>query len=468
MKYIAHHIFKQQHSLLTRYEILLIAMSLSVVVFCVSHFILPMDVIFNRSLVIYFQFIVIGALCIWEIYYNLQKYGFSIFSVHFIFLFVFIYMAGSIQYAYSIWQWRQQFGETDVILANFVILFWQIMFVFFYKHASNALNFNCLKKITTSGWKCGIFCICGGALALYIIANGGVMQLLSRTAEKFTLSGGIGPLGLIEESIKSGFAIVLLAFTIIYYKRKRSSYSLLLLGIALFVSLVLVPVFGAARNRVAIVYLGSFLLFSKRIKQGSCFIVMILIAIFVIFPILELTRNVSLATLTMANLSDAISNIPFMLASGHFDAYTMIVSTVHFVREHGITYGRQLLGVCLFFIPRSFWPEKPIGSGATIIEYYRGSDAFSNVSCPIIAEGYINFGIVGVFFFAFLLGSIAGIVDHNFWTKTKMTKLNIFYPYIIPYVIFMSRGDMLSSFSFFIGMLCTYWIISSYVVVYVK
>ena len=231
--------------------------------------------------------------------------------------------------------------------------------------------------------------------------------------------------------------------------------------LALSSSLVLVPIFGAARNRVAIVYFGSLLLFSKRIKRGRCFIFTILIAIFIIFPILELTRNVSLSVLTMADISHTLANIPFMLASGHFDAYTMIVSTVHFVRGYGITYGYQLLGVCLFFIPRSFWSGKPIGSGATIIEYYRGSDAFSNVSCPIIAEGYINFGVMGVILFACLLGGIAGIVDRNFWRKYKTTKLNIFYPYIIPYVVFMSRGDMLSSFAFFIGMLSVFWVASS-------
>ena len=76
----------------------------------------------------------------------------------------------------------------------------------------------------------------------------------------------------------------------------------------------------------------------------------------------------------------------------------MICRSLDLVSQMGSFKGKQLLGAMLFFIPRSIWPSKPIGSGATIAIYQRQS--FKNISCPIIGEAIINFGIIGVIIFA--------------------------------------------------------------------
>jgi len=52
-----------------------------------------------------------------------------------------------------------------------------------------------------------------------------------------------------------------------------------------------------------------------------------------------------------------------MFVARDFDSYQNF-AIVFF--EDFITYERQLLGALLFWVPRSIWPNKPIGSGAFV------------------------------------------------------------------------------------------------------
>ena len=138
---------------------------------------------------------------------------------------------------------------------------------------------------------------------------------------------------------------------------------------------------------------------------------------------------------------------------GHFDAYSMLIQTLRYVKIHGIEWGRQLLGNVLFFIPRKFWENKPVGSGYTIMESL--GRQFKNVSEPLLAEGYINFSIVGLLVFGFLLGMVSKMLDEFFWKNAgnenndTYTYLDIIYPFGMMFLFFIMRGDMLSSISYF-------------------
>ncbi len=132
----------------------------------------------------------------------------------------------------------------------------------------------------------------------------------------------------------------------------------------------------------------------------------------------------------------------------------MLVRTIIYVNFHGITWGNQLLGSLLFFIPRKFWPQKPIGSGHTIATDL-GWD-FTNVSCPYIGEGYINFGILGVILFAITLAVLTKFGDvaykKSVYSNSKeITIIELVYPFSIGFLFFILRGDLLSSLSYYIG-----------------
>ena len=131
----------------------------------------------------------------------------------------------------------------------------------------------------------------------------------------------------------------------------------------------------------------------------------------------------------------------------------MLCRTIDFVQIHGITFGNQLLGVVLFLVPRSFWLNKPVGSGYLIAESL-GWD-FKNVSCPIMAEGYINFGLVGIVAFAIVLAVISSRYDRKYWGdigKKRMSFFSLLYPAFLGLFFFMLRGDLLSSYAYICGL----------------
>lgn len=69
-----------------------------------------------------------------------------------------------------------------------------------------------------------------------------------------------------------------------------------------------------------------------------------------------------------------------------------MAKAVEYIAENGTTNGRQLLGCFLFFIPRTIWKTKPIGSGALVAEII--GQEHTNISMPFIGEGLINFGFL--------------------------------------------------------------------------
>ena len=75
-----------------------------------------------------------------------------------------------------------------------------------------------------------------------------------------------------------------------------------------------------------------------------------------------------------------------------FDAYSLFARTIEYVQQASITFGKQLLGTIFFIIPRALWQGKPEHSGV-IVSAAQGQE-FTNLSCPIMAEGYINFGFL--------------------------------------------------------------------------
>lgn len=79
---------------------------------------------------------------------------------------------------------------------------------------------------------------------------------------------------------------------------------------------------------------------------------------------------------------------------------------------------------------------------------------------PFIAEGFINFGVIGVAIFMFLLGLILGNLDRIAWSmKGKgIDGLFLYYYYFLfGMVFFIMRGDLMSSFAYTVGLTVAFW-----------
>lgn len=136
-----------------------------------------------------------------------------------------------------------------------------------------------------------------------------------------------------------------------------------------------------------------------------------------------------------------------------YDAWSSLCRTMTYTAGHSHTGGRQLMGTILFFVPRSVWPDKPIGSGAWLFQQL-GRD-FNNVACTFLAEGYINFGFAGGLIFTAFLALLVARFDGWYWQRqgqAHFTLPRLFYFVLIGMLFFILRGDLMSSVAYTVGL----------------
>ena len=106
-----------------------------------------------------------------------------------------------------------------------------------------------------------------------------------------------------------------------------------------------------------------------------------------------------LSRVSLTQVSDMLVDHYFSI---NYDSWANIYTAVEIAGAHGVQWGHQLLGSLLFFVPSSIWTGKPLATGIFLADYLivNYSMWFTNLSAPLIAEGYLDFGFVGVILYA--------------------------------------------------------------------
>ncbi len=226
-----------------------------------------------------------------------------------------------------------------------------------------------------------------------------------------------------------------------HYKIQKNIRLLLL-----FVMLIALFPTALARNATAMYWLPVVFLAFDFMKRKNVFVLIMLFGLLVIFPFLENFRYWS-GDMTIGLSFDFLNEM-------HFDASQnfMIIMKLKIV-----TWGQQLLGALLFWFPRSLWESKPLGSGAFVAEQY--SD-FTNISMPWFAEGYLNFGFVGIFLFTIFLSWFCSFFDSKYWNDLhENKKLTPYYLLLLSALLFILRGDLMSSLAYTLATLFDIYLI---------
>jgi hypothetical protein len=137
------------------------------------------------------------------------------------------------------------------------------------------------------------------------------------------------------------------------------------------------------------------------------------------------------------------------LATKDYDVFPMLATTTSFVRDNGLQAGRQALGVVLFALPRSIWPNKPVDTG-TVLAGYLHNDQNYNLSSSLWSEGYIDFGPIGLIAYLALLGIIARRLDSMYSARRRQRAgpLSIWAvatPIFAGYELIILRGPLLQA-----------------------
>jgi len=167
------------------------------------------------------------------------------------------------------------------------------------------------------------------------------------------------------------------------------------------------------RNALGPVYIGILLVaFQGWFAKRSRILMLLVLSMVVVFPVSSLFTHNHQQTLGALSMSQVWDEIELHYFSINYDSWANIYTSVEIVKVHGLQWGHQLLGSILFFVPSSIWTGKPLATGIFLADYLIANYSmwFTNLSAPLAAEGYLDFGFVGVvayagglaFFVAFL------------------------------------------------------------------
>jgi hypothetical protein len=169
-----------------------------------------------------------------------------------------------------------------------------------------------------------------------------------------------------------------------------------------------------------------------RLMSGAFFLGLVFL-----FPLADAFRRSG--TPDFSNISPMNS-----FGTGDFDAFSQLNNTVLFVQTNGVTWGRQAIGVVLFWVPRSWWPDKPMDTGILLAQY-RGY-SFENLSAPIWAEFFINGGWLLLIFGMFFLGIYMRRRDNCDLRLKAEGKRGSIIGLILPFYLFiLLRGSLLQA-----------------------
>lgn len=385
---------------------------------------------------------------------------YSINRMFWLFQLIFFGLMPSIQYGFRTIPWGNDFSGNTVIKANLIIL----LGIGAYQLARwiadslwggrpvrilGRVDRNLLHNHRTVGVVVFIL-VC----LAYIVIAGPRNMFIQQKLDYYWLSRVSETTFLIAEKLLRGPVLYFTLLSIFLYRLHRIRFSFLawvLLGM-----LVVNFPFSMPRTLTAGCYIAILLSFGPRlwVRYKNAFSMLIVALLFVVFPMIKMARwN---AERRMAAVEAPRHMFSESYGGGDFDAHSSLCRTVNYVHTHGQTSGKQLLTSLAFAIPRKVWPQKSIGSGALV--YKAAGKEFTNVSSPLAAEGYIDFGLLGTLIYMGIFALIAFRYDAYYWHwklhRAKEGDVSfplLFYPFMLVMFFLLLRGDLLSTMAAIAG-----------------
>mgnify|MGYP001794552949 CR=1 FL=1 len=454
---------------------------LIIILLILSSFLWSLEIEYSSPLIV-FSFIFNTIISIIFLSLSLSEDGISLRVMFFFFNSLFLCMVPLAQYVLNRWMFLTS-DSRNIFYANILITFASIFFLFGYRWArKNAIR--SFKKYVNStstfsrkveGYEFSskgfvLMLLLVGVFAAFVIYRSGFSSLLLRSGSGVTNAvGGWGPVGLISQYFGRPLPLILLLFSFykIRFNRTNKFLDYTFLAASLCLTILLNFPLATARFYAFTVYLAITITLVRPNKNKSYLYLIILFAGLFGSSVLETFRHVN--SLADASLSLAFDPESFFV--GHYDAYENFIHSINYVEMNGNTWGRQLLGAILFWVPRSMWPDKPISTGAYVAQEHL--KAFftvhnTNLSSPYIEELYVDFNILAVIIGCFLIGCLFGYLDYLYKrmigdpsTQTKFSvqpkpMYFVLYPILIGLSFLWLRGAAMSAFAYTSGIVTAY------------
>lgn len=356
------------------------------------------------------------------------------------------------------------YNENEAIFTNLMICVFNIVFFISYVFFKKLKLFKKKPKVSETSSKllpATILSIAIVCVLIFFVSMNFVLEEVARPTWMKTDTSTVAVLLWKKVLFLVPFGGVLLCFQYFKKDKKKAVNWVTIIGLLLFFLLMLLwfknPL-TEKRNALGPIYICLIFLFIPRFLNSNVKTLFFLFfSMIILFP---LTAIVTHSDATFKEIVKEPSILLEQMKGGgianafntlNYDAFANIMATQDYVGKYGYANGEQFLSAFLFFIPRSIWEDKPISTGELVGKHLINDYEFrfSNLSNPLVSEGYINFGFIGIILVA--IGLAIAILKLMTWLKTDhyLKKMMAFYFAI--HLIFLLRGDFANGFSYYIG-----------------
>jgi hypothetical protein len=217
------------------------------------------------------------------------------------------------------------------------------------------------------------------------------------------------------------------------------------------------------RNAIGPVYIALLMVlfqnwFANRARQ----LLLLVSGMVLVFPAITIFTHNHQQTIGGLSLNQVTDQIADHYFSINYDSWANIYTAVEIVKVHGMQWGHQLLGSLLFFVPSSIWSAKPLATGIFLADYLIANYSmwFTNLSAPLIAEGYLDFGPGGVVLYAAAMAWLVVFLNRlalrrNNWMAFPMAT------YASVFLMIVLRGSLMIALGFAAAALVSFYFASA-------
>jgi hypothetical protein len=358
------------------------------------------------------------------------------------------------------------FNTSSVVFANLLILIFNIVFIFSYLYFKDKKLGKNKEQATEVNFKyntpLAILVLLVVCVAIAVFNYDYLLKDISESV--YTIKDESTSLLLLKKKFLFFTPLGGIVLTLKHLQmtnKINSNTFFVVLSLVIFIVLLFFfkNIFTEKRNTLGPIYIALiYLFFPKLLNSNAKFFLFMFLSMVIIFPLSSTLTHID-ASLEQIFVKPSLiyeSFLRFGTISGafeslHYDAFSNIMATVEYVKLYGLSWGYQLLGVCLFFVPRSLWTTKPLSTGELIGNHLFDTTPrnFTNLSNSVVSEGFINFGFIGIVVLAIVLAYF--IVKFIIWHRSEDCLKQFIAFYFAVHLMFLLRGDLTNGFSYFIG-----------------